>query len=134
VVPAIIVGLNTANPLDYLKTSATMLKKTWGESLLGYLGIRFGGLLIFLGSILLLGLAVALSIVFQTPWIVAVVFVLWLPSMLAINYLMNVASQVFLGALYLYAAEGAAPAPFEAGQMNMAWKRKRGADKEGGTP
>ena len=61
VVPAIIVGPSTANPLHYLKTSATMLKKTWGESLLGYLGIRFGGLLIFLGSLLLLGVAVALS-------------------------------------------------------------------------
>ena len=55
----------------------------------------------------------------------AVVFVLWLPSMLAINFLMNVASQVFLGALYLYAAEGAAPAPFDAGQMNMAWTGTR---------
>jgi hypothetical protein len=127
VVPAIVVEEKTANPVHFLKTSASMLRRTWGESLLGYLGIRFGGVLIFLGSLVFLAAAVVLSVALETFWFIAVAFVVWLVSLFCFMYLLNVASQVFLGALYLYAAEGAAPAPFEQEQMDMAWKRRKAA-------
>jgi hypothetical protein len=126
VVPAIVVEAEKTNPLQFLKTSASLLKKTWGESLLGYLGIRFGGVLILVGSLVLLAGGVAVSVALETVWIMGAVFVVWLVSLLAFMFLLNVASQVFLGALYLYAAEGVAPGPFDREQMDMAWKRKRG--------
>ncbi len=124
VVPAIVVETETVNPLQFLKTSALLLKKTWGESLLGYLGVQFGGVLIFLGSLVLLAAGVVFSIAMGTVWVLAAVFVLWLVALLGFMFLLNVASQVFLGALYLYAAEGVAPGPFDREQMDMAWKRK----------
>ena len=61
VVPVIVVETKTTNPLRFLKTSAPLLKKTWGESLLGYLGVQFGGVLIFVGSLVLLVAGVALA-------------------------------------------------------------------------
>jgi hypothetical protein len=125
-VPIIVVGAEGAHPLKILKSSAATLKKTWGESLLGYLGLQFGGLVVLLGSVVLLGVAVAASIALETAWIIAITAFVWLLGILAFSYLLNVAGQVYRGALYLYAIEGAAPGPFDAEQMNAAWKMKPG--------
>jgi hypothetical protein len=125
-VPIIVVGNEGAHPLRILRTSATTLKKTWGESLLGYVGLQFGGLLVLLGSVVLFVVAVALTAVMQTVWILAITAVVWFLGLIAFFYLLNVAGQVYRGALYLYAAEGAAPGPFDAEQMNAAWKMKSG--------
>ena len=76
-VPIIVVGTEGAHPLRILKTSAATLKKTWGESLLGYLGLQFGGLLVMLGSVVLFAVAVALSIAMKTAWIIAITAVVW---------------------------------------------------------
>ena len=127
VVPIIVMETGDAHPVRFLKNSAAMLKKTWGESLLGYIGIRFGGLLVLLGSLVLFAATIFLSIVLKNFWILGVAAVIWFLSLVAFMYLLNVASQVYLGALYVYAAEGVAPAPFDADQMNMAWKTKPGA-------
>ena len=62
----------------------------------------------------------------QTAWIIAITVVVWLLALVAFSYLLNVAGQVYRGALYLYAIEGAAPGPFDAEQMNAAWKTKPG--------
>ena len=130
-IPIIVVGTEGAHPLQILKTSATTLKKTWGESLLGYLGLQFGGLLVLLGSFLLFAVAIALSIVMETPWIIAIMAVVWFLGLIAFLFLLNVAGQVYRGALYLYAAEGTAPSPFDAEQMNAAWKMKSGGKPAG---
>jgi hypothetical protein len=124
VVPVIVMETETTNPLRFLKTSALLLKKTWGESLLRYLGVQFGGLLIFVGSLVLLISGVVLSIAMETIWFAAAAVVLWLVGLLGFMFLLNVASQVFLGAIYLYASQGVAPAPFDREQMDLAWKRK----------
>ena len=110
-VPIIVVGGEGAHPLRILKSSAATLKKTWGESLLGYVGLQFGGLLVLLGSVLLLAAAVALSIALGTGWIIAVTAVVWLLGLIGFFYLLNVAGQVYRGAPDLYAAEGRRPAP-----------------------
>jgi hypothetical protein len=128
-VPIIVVGTEGNHPLRILKTSATTPKKTWGESLLGYVGLQFGGLLVLLGSVLLFVVAGALAVALQTVWILAITAVVWLLALIAFFYLLNVAGQVYRGALYLYAAQGTAPGPFDADQMNAAWKMK-----SGGTP
>ncbi len=130
-VPIIVVGAQGAHPLRILKTSAATLKKTWGESLLGYLGLQFGGLLVMLGSVVLLAAAIALSIAMGTAWIIGITAAVWFLALLAFCYLLNVAGQVYRGALYLYAAEGTPPGPFDAEQMNAAWKMKAGGKPAG---
>jgi hypothetical protein len=121
-VPIIVVGAEGAHPLKILRSSAATLKKTWGESLLGYVGLQFGGLLVLFASLLLFAAAIAASIALNTPWIIAITGVLWLLGLIGFYYLLGVAGQVYRGALYLYASEGAAPGPFSADQMNTAWK------------
>jgi len=127
VIPAIVIEEEKANPVEFLKTSAMLLKRTWGESLLGYLGIQFGGLLVILGSILILAISTVLSIVLHNFWFLGIGSVIWFLGLVFFMYLLNVAGQVYMGALYLYAAGGEVPAPFNPAQMNMAWKVKDGS-------
>ena len=77
-----------------------------------------------LGSVVLFVVAIALSIAMKTAWIIAITGVVWFLALIAFYYLLNVAGQVYRGVLYLYAAEGTAPGPFDAEQMNAAWKMK----------
>ncbi len=126
VAPVIVLEPGTANPLHYLKTSAATLKKTWGESLLGYLGVQFGGLIVLAGSLVLFGLTIWMSIAYSAFWIVGTAAVVWVVSLVAYMFLLNVASQVYVGALYLYATEHRVPGSFSREQMNMAWKTKSG--------
>jgi hypothetical protein len=124
VVPAIVRQENHANPLRFLKSSAAVLRKAWGESLIGYVGLQFGGWLALGISVVFLGLAIFLSVVLQTIWVVVIAGVVWLAGLIVFVYLLGVAGQVYRCALYIYATEGVVPEPFETDQMELAWKVK----------
>ena len=126
VIPVLVCDEATVNPLQILKKSALTLKKTWGESLIGYAGIQFGGVLVMFASLLLLGGAVVISIMAHTFWIIAVAAVLWLFAIIAWSYVIGVASQVYRCALFLYASEGLIAEPYNRELLDMAWKTRKG--------
>jgi hypothetical protein len=125
VIPVIITEQTSINPLHMLKTSALTLKKTWGESLIGYLGLQFGGLLVLIGSLLCLAGAIAASIALDNFWILAGTGLVWLISMTAFAYLTSVAGQVYRCALFVYASEGTIAEPYNLELLQMAWKVKK---------
>jgi len=124
VIPVLIVE-SGSNPFDVLRKSASTLKKTWGESLAGYLGLQFGRFLVIVSSLFFLGTAVAAAIMLRNGWILLGGFALWVLGMIVLSYLTNVASQVYRCALYIYAAEGSIPAPYNDELLQMAWKLKK---------
>ena len=126
VIPVIITRENTLNPVTVLKESAVTVTRTWGESLIGYVGVAFGNLLILMLSLVWLGAGVALAVALKLYWIIALVGGMWLVSMILWGYLMSVASQIFRCALFLYATDGRLPAPYTEEMMAMAWKQKKG--------
>src|SRR5260221_2803699 len=108
----IIVQDEHANPITMLKNSAGILKRTWGESLIGYMGIRLAsGLIMIASMILLIGTLIG-SIVLNNYWPIAIVGVLWVIAMFVLSYLTSVAGQIYKGALFLYAANGVVPEPY----------------------
>jgi len=123
-IPVLIVEAGS-NPFDVLRKSASTLKKTWGESLAGYVGLQFGRVLVFLFSILFLGSAVVASIMAQNGWILLGAGVLWIFALIVFAYLTSVASQVYRCALYIYASEGTIPQPYNDELLQMAWKLKK---------
>ena len=125
VIPIIVREEQNANPVNLLRRSAGILKRTWGEALIGYVGLSFANALIAIGSFLLLIGAVVASIALNNFWILALVGVCWLLAMFAWSYLTSVASQVYKGALYLYAAEGVIPEPYNREMLDQAWKFKK---------
>ena len=125
VIPVIVREEQGTNPVAMLRKSAGILKRTWGEALIGYAGLTFANTLILLGSLLVLGGAVAASIVLSNFWIIALVGFVWLVAMFVWSYVTSVASQIFKGALYLYAAEGVIPQPYNQEMLDQAWKFKK---------
>jgi len=124
VIPVIITEQSSINPVVILKESARTLKKTWGESLIGYVGLQFGGILLLLGSILYFGAALFASISLKNFWIVAVAGMVWLVGAVALGYVSSVASQVYRCALFLYASEGRIADPYNRELLDLAWQRK----------
>jgi len=126
VIPVIITGEKTFNPLTVLKQSGLTLTRTWGESLIGYAGVAFGNLLILLLSLVWLGAGISAAVAVHLYWGIAVVAATWLLAMILLSYLLSVASQIFRCALFLYASNGTLPEPYTEEMMALAWKHKKG--------
>ncbi len=121
VIPVIVTEESAANPFAVLKQSALTLKKTWGESLIGYAGVSFGGGLVLLLSLVWLGAGIAACSALHLYWLIALVVATWLAGMFVWGYLLGVASQIFRCALYVYASQGTLPAPYTQEMMALAW-------------
>ena len=59
-----------------------------------------------------------------TPFLVIIVGI-WLLSTILVAYFENVINKVFQCALYIYAAEGVSPGPFDQAMLDVAWKVKK---------
>lgn len=125
VIPALIRSPRTSNPLAMLQQSATTLRRTWGETLIGYAGLAFSNALVAVLSILWVGSAIAIGVRTDRPGLMLAMAGLWLVALSLYAYVTGVASQVYRGALYLYAAEGVVAAPFCREQLDRAWKFRK---------
>ncbi|MBC7665840.1 MAG: hypothetical protein H7276_18970 [Caulobacter sp.] len=111
-------------PIDAVKESAGLLKKTWGENVIGKAGLGLAFLVVYLGLavavVALLGGAVALG---NTPLVVTV-------AGLAVVALMLVAlahaalTGIYSAALYRYATTGSGGAGFDSSVLQAAFARK----------
>jgi Family of unknown function (DUF6159) len=124
-IPVIVRESQNANPVAVLRKSATVLKRTWGEALIGYAGLSFANGIIVILSLLWLFGAVGASLALHNFFIAGFAIFGWVVAMFAWGYLTGVASQVYRGALYLYAAEGTLVEPYNQEMLDMAWKYKK---------
>jgi uncharacterized protein DUF6159 len=127
-IPILARDTSVTNPFTILSKSATTIKRTWGEMLAGYVGMKGMNLLVVWASIFSwIGVGVG-AYLLSNPWILLMFGVPWLGSVIVYSYLTSIASRVYLCALYLYASAGQIPAQYDASMMAMGWKLKR-ADK-----
>ncbi|HEX4263406.1 MAG TPA: DUF6159 family protein [Verrucomicrobiae bacterium] len=125
VIPIMVHDEETANPFGLLKKSADILKRAWGEGLIGYIGIGALNAVVMMVSIAVVGAAAIFSAKLNNFWLLGVAIGGEVVFLLLWSYLMNVASLVFKGALYLYAADGVVSAPYDQHLLDSAWKFKR---------
>jgi hypothetical protein len=125
VIPIMVHDEETTNPLNLLKKSATTLKRTWGESLIGYIGIGAINTVVMVCSMAVIAVTMVVSAKLDNFWLLGVALAGWFAFIVLWSYLMNVASLVFKGALYLYAADGVIAEPYDQQVLNSAWKFKR---------
>jgi hypothetical protein len=121
VVPVLVV--EKVGPFDAIRRSLAILRQTWGEALVGNMGIGFFVFLLALPWIAL-GLiggvvCMAVSAILGTAILVLAVayFLIWLAIGPALH-------GIFLGALYQYAANGQVPDGFDPSAMKEAFRRK----------
>ena len=107
-------------PIDAITESARLLKKTWGENLIGSAGIWLGfGIATFLyvvASVLLVAMAAKAGAAYAIG-----LGVLLLAGLLLIGVLRSAIKAVYTAVLYRYAADGSAPQGFDARQLQLAF-------------
>ncbi len=121
----VIIREGTTNPFDLLRQSAVTLRKAWGESLIGYVGVTVSSWIVLLGSLAFLAGAIALAVLLRSPLLLFTAVATWLAGMFLLSYLVSVAGHVYRCALYVYASEGVVPAPYTPELMDAAWKVKK---------
>jgi hypothetical protein len=107
VVPILVI--ENEGPISALQRSAAMLKKTWGEQLIGNFSFGFIFLLLAVPGVLLLVLGIAANS--TTIIIVSVAY------FIAISLAQSALQGIFQAALYLYMRDGEAPEGFEVGAL-----------------
>ena len=111
-------------PVDAVRRSAELLKKTWGENLVGNagLGIVFG--LVFFGWILLCVGLVALAAQSESAIAIGSVVAVGVVGVLLLGLLQNALQGVYAAALHRYAETGDAGFGFEGALIADAFKVK----------
>ncbi len=125
VVPVLVV--EKAGPIEAVKRSMALLKKTWGEALSAEIGAGLIFFVIFLVAFLPLAVFVGLGIfafgagqaILGGLALAGAVIVLILISLVS-----STLSTILLAAIYLYAAEGTVPGVFDAELLEGAFQAK----------
>jgi hypothetical protein len=125
VVPVLVV--EKAGPIEAVKRSTALLKKTWGEALSAHVSVGLIFFVVFLLALVPLMLAVVLGVYCLSVGQVilgglaltaaVVIFIL-------ISLVSSTLSTILLAAVYVYAAEGKVPGQFEAKLIQDAFQRK----------
>jgi len=117
VVPIFVV--ERKGPIEAFKESARLLKKTWGQQLIG--NFSFGIVFLVLG---LLGIIpLALSAVAPVVALKVVLIVVAVLYWLLLALIQSTLQTIFQAALYLYAHEGTAPRGFDPATLSGAMSR-----------
>jgi hypothetical protein len=122
VVPVLVA--EDVSPLDAIRRSFELLKKTWGEQIVGSFSIgTVFGLAIF-GVIFLGGLLVAF-VADAAPGLAILLFILLLIVVVGIGLLSSALTGIYTAALYRYATDGEVDF-FDESLIQGAFKPKRG--------
>ena len=112
VVPVLV--LEGVGPIEAVKRSAGVVKKTWGESLITQVG--FGTVMSVIGLLLFLALAgsgIGLAIALDNPWPVAILVPLAMLSVVLLAFVQSAMKTLLIAATYKYATSGVAAGPFD---------------------
>lgn len=105
--PSLIVGNTSVK--DSFKDSASVIRKTWGETIIVNFGV---GLFFFLIVILLMLVSIVLAIVLQSVIAAIVIGALFILSVIILSIVSTTLGSIFKLALYNYAKNGVVPQGF----------------------
>jgi hypothetical protein len=121
VVPVLVV--EKVGPFDAIQRSMAILKRTWGEALIGNMGIGFFVFLLALPW-LALGIIGGMVCASVSGVLGGAILVLAVAYFLIWSAIGPALHGIFLGALYQYAANGEVPDGFDPDVMKQAFRRK----------
>ncbi|HZW02437.1 MAG TPA: DUF6159 family protein [Anaerolineaceae bacterium] len=102
-----VLAVENIGPIEAVKRSVELLRRTWGEQIAGNIGMNLIFGLISFGIILLAVPAAYLAIaVFESGWLVAGLVVVVILLMLAIGLVSTTLNGIFTAAVYQYATTG----------------------------
>ncbi|HEY1137778.1 MAG TPA: DUF6159 family protein [Xanthomonadaceae bacterium] len=111
-------------PIDALKESVALLKKTWGENAIGNVGIGAAFGLIFV-LVVLVGVALAIAAWQAAPAAGITVAVVAVIALLVLGVTQAALGGIYSAALYRYAVSQETPAAFQGMALEQAFSPKR---------
>lgn len=118
-----VLAVENVGPIEAIKRSVYLLKKTWGEQIAGNLGIgAFFGVITFL--VFLVGIPVtflAFSAT-QTVWLALLVGIVFIFALVIIGLISSTLNGVYTAAVYLYAVDGRSDGFFESRLVEDAFR------------
>ena len=121
VVPVLVA--ENVGPIDSIKQSVALLKRTWGENAIGNVGLGAVFGLLMIGTILV-GVALVIASATLSPKLAVAVAVLVVLAAVLLGIIQSALSGVYSAALYRYATVGEAPAGFEGTAIATAFAPK----------
>ena len=118
VVPILVV--EKKGPITALKDSTVLLKKTWGEQLIGNFSFGFVFFLLTIPAVVL----IVLGILIGSPAAIVTFIGLAVVYIIVLALIQSALQAVFQAAVYLYARDGETPQGFEAGLLGDAMVQK----------
>jgi hypothetical protein len=119
-----ILAAEKLGPIDAVKRSAGLLRKTWGEALVGQVSLGGIQFLFLLPLVLLAVVVIAISGAMETAWPLAIGAAVGVFYVVLLAIIFSTLQQIFLAAVYQYAAAGSAPAGFSQELIESAFCRK----------
>jgi hypothetical protein len=114
------------SPIEAIKKSVSIIKKTWGESLAAYIGVgAVSGWLAMIGFFFLMAFIV-LGFVLHTMIIAAVGAGIVVLYWITLGIVFASLTQIYRAALYEYATTGAVPTVFSEQNIRDAFRKKEG--------
>ncbi|MBK8934076.1 MAG: hypothetical protein IPM76_17550 [Chloroflexi bacterium] len=122
VVPTLVV--EGVGPVDGVKRSAALLKKTWGEQLVGNfsIGLIFG--LVIFGVILVSGALIVMAAIANLIWLVVALVLLDVMVLIVLGLISSSLNGIFTAAVYQYATTGESKY-FDPDMVKNTFKQKR---------
>jgi hypothetical protein len=122
VVPVLVA--ENLGPIDAIKQSIGLLKRTWGENAIGNVGIGAAFGLMTVG-VILVGAALVFGAATISVKLAIAIGVLCVLALVLLGIVQSALSAIYSAALYRYATVGEAPAGFEGTGMAVAFAPKR---------
>ena len=121
-VPVLI--MEGVGPIDAVKRSTHLLKKTWGEQIVGNIGIgaAFGAITFVIG--LLFAGALVAAIGTKVPALIAGVAVVFIVAIVLLSLIGSTLSAIYKAAVYRYATKGDGGGVFDAELVSGAFTAK----------
>jgi hypothetical protein len=111
-------------PIEAVKRSTAVIRKTWGESLVANLGLGAVSLLGFLASLTPLGVGIALTAAAQSPWPAVGGAAVMVVMLIGVALISSTLQMILLAALYRFAATGTVPGGFDGQLLSRAFRTK----------
>ena len=121
-VPVLVV--EGVGPIDAVKRSTQLLKKTWGEQLAGNIGIGAAFTLVFFAVVLVFAGALALAIPTNSATLIVGVVAVFVLAAVLLSLVGSALSAIYTAAVYRYATEGDAGGMFAPELVQAAFRSK----------
>jgi len=121
-VPVLIV--EGVGPIEAVKRSTRLLKKTWGEQIAGNIGIGAAFGLISIVLLALFGGALTLAFMSQSIALIAGTAILLVAALVALSLIGSTLSAIYTAAVYRYAVHGDTGGAFDPALVSGAFQAK----------